>query len=122
MRRKLTLDGWNADRVDRSGWYAVRCVFDVGDAEATSRTYEERATVWQAANEDEAMALAETEAQEYASNLDVTYLGLGQLYVLADDLGHGAEVFSLMRDSDLPPGEYLSTHFATGRERERASD
>ena len=106
----------------QSGWYAVRCVFDVGDTEATSHTYEERVTVWQVANEDEAIAMAETEAQEYASNLGVTYLGLAQLYVLTDDLGHGAEVFSLMRDSDAAPEEYLSTHFATGRERARTFD
>jgi hypothetical protein len=108
--------------MDQSGWYAVRCVFDVGETEATSLTYEERVTVWQVADDAEAIALAETEALEYATNLGVAYLGLAQLYVLADDPGHGAEVFSPMRDSDAAPDEYLSIHFATGRERARTFD
>lgn len=31
--------------------------------------------------------------------------------------GEGAEVFSLMRESDLPSGAYVGTFYATGRER-----
>jgi hypothetical protein len=31
------------------------------------------------------------------------YLGLAQAYKLYDELGHRAEVFSLMRDSPLEP-------------------
>jgi hypothetical protein len=34
----------------------------------------------------------------------------------------GAEVFSLIRESALPPEEYLTRHFVAGTERERISD
>ena len=33
---------------------------------------------------------------------------------------HGAEVFSLMRDSDQAPADYLSSFFDTGREHQGA--
>ncbi len=105
--------------MEQSGWYGVRCVFEVGDAGAAHRTYEERVTIWQARDEDAAIALAAREAEEYASNIDVAYLGLAQSYAMADDLGQGAEVFSLMRDSDAPPDEYVRSHFVTGNERLR---
>ncbi|SCG64273.1 hypothetical protein GA0070213_10871 [Micromonospora humi] len=35
-----------------------------------------------------------------------------------DEWGHGAEVYSLMRDSDLPAGAYLTRFFDTGDERQ----
>ena len=37
---------------------------------------------------------------------------------MAEPLGDGAEVFSLMRDSDLTPHEYLDHFFDTGDERQ----
>jgi hypothetical protein len=46
------------------------------------------------------------------------YLGLAQAYRLADDVGHGAEVYSLIRDSDLEPEAYLDAYFDTGAERQ----
>ena len=46
------------------GWYSVRCVFAVGDG-----MLEERITVWEAASDDEAIALAENEATEYADGI-----------------------------------------------------
>jgi pentatricopeptide repeat protein len=48
--------------------------------------------------------------------------GLAQAYALSDDLGDGAEVFSLMRDSDLGPDDYLDAFFSTGDERENDVD
>ena len=48
---------------------------------------------------------------------DDIYLGLAQAYELFDEPGHGAEVYSLMRDSPLPPETYLVTYFDTGGER-----
>ena len=60
--------------------------------------------------------MAETEALNYAKNLDAEYLGLAQAYTLAEDVGVGTEVFSLMRTSSLRPSDYLSTYFDTGME------
>jgi hypothetical protein len=95
-----------------SGWFAVRCVFRCGD------TYEERITLWHATDAEGATTLAGAEAQKYAETVGWELLGFAQSYVLFAPPGHGAEVFSLMRDSDLEPGAYLDTFFDTGRERQ----
>lgn len=98
---------------DASTWFGVRCVFRHGE-----NTYEERIVIVLAADFAGAIAKAEVEAAAYADDVDAAYLGLAQAYALFDDLGDGAEVFSLMRDSDLAPDEYLDAFFSTGEERE----
>ncbi|WP_155369743.1 hypothetical protein [Catellatospora vulcania] len=85
-------------------------------------TFEERVTLWRVANFDEAVRLAEVEVREYAAAIGGEYTGLAQAYELADMPGHGAEVFSLMRDSDLDLDAYLDAFFDTGSERQRAID
>ena len=104
-------------------WYAVRCVFTVGwPPEAVGKTYEERITLWRAASADDAIARAEAEALEYAAAIEEepsTYLEFAQAYQLSDDPGDGAEIFSLMRDSDLDPDGYIDRFFDTGTERQR---
>ncbi|WP_088317047.1 hypothetical protein [Kineosporia sp. R_H_3] len=102
------------------GWFSVRCVFRCRPRRRW-RTYEERITVWHARSFEEAIAMAEVEAGEYAaaSGADrITYLGLAEAYRLFDALGEGAEVFSLMRDSRLGKRKYLRRFFETGRERQ----
>jgi hypothetical protein len=96
-------------------WFAVRCIFQWPEDEA----YEERITLWHASSFDAAVALAEDEANDYAQERDFAYLGLAQAYKLDPaKVGHGTEVFSLLRDSDLRPDDYLSTYFDTGAERQ----
>lgn len=108
-------------------WYAVRCVFRSAWLETADHLppdehlYEERITLWQATSTEEAIALAEAEAIEYADE-DDEYLELAQAYKLVDELGQGAEVFSLMRSSSLDPDDYLDAHFDTGTERAQALD
>lgn len=105
-----------------SSWYAVRCIFASGWPPGGVQTYEERITLWRAATGNEAIALAEVEARDYAATVmeaPDTYLGLAQSYRLAEEPGHGAEVYSLMRTSDLPPDRYLDAFFDTGGERQR---
>ncbi|PWJ51206.1 hypothetical protein SAMN06264364_12183 [Quadrisphaera granulorum] len=83
--------------------------------------YEERFTVWRAESMESAMALAEAEALEYARESDageVTFLGLLQGYRMEGEPGHGAEVFSLVRSSDLGTREYLDRFFDTGDEHQ----
>jgi len=107
---------------DELSWYAVRCVFAVGwPPELAGDTYEERITLWRAASAEEAIARAEAEAVDHAATIQEspsTYLGLAQSFRLFDDLVDGAEVFSLMRTSDLEPAAYLNTFFDTGTERQ----
>ena len=82
--------------------------------------YEERITLWNARSLREAIALAEREAKEYAGD-DATCLGLLQGYWMFDGCRlrkGGIEVFSLIRESDLPPKAYLKRFFDTGCERE----
>lgn len=99
-------------------WYGVRCVYRWDH----SGCYEERITLWRAGSLDGAIELAETEAMAYAEDLEdypLTYVGLAQAYKLSDVPGHGAEVFSLLRDSDLDADDYLSMFFDTGREHQQ---
>jgi hypothetical protein len=99
-------------------WYAVRSLFS--DAEGAENAYEERITLWQAADLDDALARAGAEAAEYAEFAGVTYLSeFAQSYPLADAPPRdGAEVFSLTRSSALPPRPYVERFFATGQERQ----
>lgn len=107
--------------IESSGWYGVRCVFE--HAAYAGHSYEERVTLWPAGSLDEAIELAEVEAQEYAEALTSTrYLGLAQAYAMADTLGKGAEVFSLIRDSELDADAYVDAFFATGAEYEQTSE
>lgn len=79
--------------------------------------YEERITLWKAIDLDEALRLSEVEANAYASEGEA-FLGLSQAYELFDELdANGIEVFSLLRESDLSPQEYLRAHFCTETER-----
>lgn len=103
-------------------WFAVRCVFQSGTALATgATTYEERVTLWRAGSAEKAVERAEAEALDYAGTITEspdTYLGIAQSYQLFGDPADGAEIFSLMRDSDLAPKDYLDSFFDTGTERQ----
>ena len=103
-------------RMGTSGWFGVRCVFTIGGHQ--EGVYEERVTVWRADSPEEAIELAEAEAAEYVDGGGAEYLGLAQVYTMADELVAGAEVFSLMRTSSMEPTAYLSTYFDTGAERQ----
>ena len=102
------------DEGDR--WYAVRSVFQLRSEGGNS--YEERITLWLAASFEEALEKAAAEAVEYAEFAGLDYVSdFGQTYHLADPPPRdGAEVFSLIRHSDLPPKPYLDRFFSTGTE------
>lgn len=82
--------------------------------------YEERITAWNAESMESAMDQAEKEAAEYAGE-DGEALNLVQGYWLFDEIGlipQGTEVFSLIRESDLEPADYLDAFFDTGEEHQ----
>ncbi|NEC90876.1 hypothetical protein [Streptomyces sp. SID12501] len=95
-------------------WYGVRCVFRHRHLEV----YEERVTLWVARSLGEAIAQGEAEAAAYCEDLDaVEYVDFAEAYAMFDSPGEGAEVFSSMRESGLPPDDYVRRFFATGEER-----
>src|ERR1700690_3693169 len=98
-------------------WSAVRCVFEFDEG-----TFEERITLWRALGLDDAIAHAEREAAKYSELAEAKYLGLAQAFQISDELGEGAEVFSLLRDSSLAPKDYVDRFFDTGDERQQASE
>jgi hypothetical protein len=104
--------------------FSVRCIFRWKPRrdQVRKHLYEERITLWKASDIDEAVSLAEREAQTYASDSGAEYLEFCQVYALVEEPeANGIEVFSLLRDSDLEPPQYLDAFFATGGERERVA-
>lgn len=96
-------------------WYGVRCLF--GRRHSSGRwAYEERITIWRARDMAMAVRLAEAEADLYAADSPDRYLGFAQCFSISGKPNRGAEVFSLIRLSDLDPEDYLSTFFDTGDE------
>src|ERR1041385_2201366 len=86
--------------------------------------YEERITLWKARTLNHAIDLAEREANHYAGK-NAKRLGLLQGFWMFDECRlqkQGVEVFSLLRESDLPPKTYLRNFFSTGDERESDYD
>lgn len=95
-------------------WFGVRSVF----RHRPLGVYEERVTIWNARNMDEAIERAEAEAVEYCSDLEgVEYVRFSEAYRFDGAPEDGAEVFSVMRESKQPPEEYIRRFFATGEER-----
>lgn len=102
-------------------WYSARTIYE--HDEPGDGLFEERIVLIRAADFDEALRRAEDEAKTYAEAVGGTYTGYASLYEIAeDDIGDGAEVFSLMRDSDLPADDYIERFFATGSERVDGED
>ncbi|MBU2696045.1 hypothetical protein [Pimelobacter sp. 30-1] len=102
-------------------WYGVRTVCRFAGSGDVPPHYEERVVIFEADDFAGAIAQAEAEAAEYAAIFDdCEALGLVQSYEMADPIGAGAEVYSLMRTSDLEPDDYLDRFFDTGEERQRA--
>jgi hypothetical protein len=97
-------------------WYSVRCIFQSPSDSGTA--YEERVTLWQAADIDTAIEMAEAEAAEHATELDLEYTGLAQAYWLFEEPSNGTEVFALIRESPLETDDYLDRFFDTGHERQ----
>jgi len=99
-------------------WFAVRGL--VRFESATGPVYEERITLWRASSFEEAVERAASEAREYATDVDGECVDLAQTFHLTaeDELTDGAEVFSLMRNSRLMPGDYVTRFFDTGDEHQ----
>lgn len=102
-------------------WYGTKTIYKHRRVEAGMRKtlFEERVVLFQAADFDGAIALAEAEAAEYCrANADTVYLDFMDVFHLfAKAVGHGTEVYSLMRESELADKDYLDHFYDDGKER-----
>jgi hypothetical protein len=104
-----------------SRWYAVRSIWrhDAPSDSANRNTYEERILLFLAFDVQDAIEKSEYESKHY----DGESIGYHMAYEMDDGpLGSGHELFSLMRDSDLPCEDYLNRFHDTGAERTRTTD
>jgi hypothetical protein len=107
-------------------WYAAKTVCKHHRVEnGTAKTFfEERVVLLQSADFDDAIVKGEAEAQEYCRGIrDVSYTGYINVYRLfGDTVGHGTEVYSLLRESGLSDSEYLDHFYDDGNERTQIAD
>ena len=107
---EVTCQHWNMS------WFSVRSFYRFeASADDWRDTYEERVVIFEAEDADAAIAMAEAEAGEHVDLLGQgEVLACYQSFHLFDAPGEGAEVFSLIRASQLDT--YLSRFFDTGDE------
>src|SRR5688572_562177 len=101
-------------------WFAVKCLFSHPSRADVSEQflYEERIMLWRASNFEQAFALAEAEAAEYARNNTCTFVrATDSFHLFEGSVGHGSEVWSVMRGSGMEPELYAETFCATPRDR-----
>ena len=107
--------------MNNSEWYAAKTVCKHQSVEdgIPKTLFEERVVLLQAADFNDAVAKGELEAQEYCRSIEnVTYIRYINVYRLcADVVGHGTEIFSLMRESELSDSDYLDHFHDDGKER-----
>lgn len=99
----------------RPQWYGVRSIICT-DHESSPCVYEERVTIWQASTFEDAIGLAEIESLAYSADIGGTSTGLYRAFKIDGTVGHGSEVFSLVRESTRGPADYIDTFFDTGSE------
>lgn len=109
--------------MDKDQWYSARCIFLHTRTTGHPTAYEERIILIRAKDSDHAIQRAEDEARDYAASLDgVTYVNYTDVYTLFEkSIDDGCEVYSLIRDSELAPEQYLSHFFDTGTEHSARS-
>jgi hypothetical protein len=105
--------------MSNSEWYAAKTIYQ----HHRLTVFEERVVLLQAADFDDALAKAEAEAAEYCITCgDTVYLGFVSVFHLFDEtIGHGTEVYSLMRESELSAEDYLDHFYDDGKERSQSS-
>ena len=100
-------------------WFAVKCLFSHPNRanESDGNLYEERITIWHASTFEEAFALAEAEAREYASDDCVFIRATDSFHLFDESVGQGSEVWSVMRGSHMDAELYAKTFCTTPRDR-----
>lgn len=100
---------------EEAHWFSVRCHFQLA-----SNTYEERITIWLAAEFEAALEMAEQEARDHAAERGAQYLESCDGYRMTESTLNaqpGQQIYSLIRTSSLAPAAYLRQFFFTGAEQ-----
>jgi hypothetical protein len=100
-------------------WFAVQCFFVIEAGGITSdrgQMYEERITIWRAESPEEALEKGLEEADRYATDtrFAIERIHYARSVEMFDPPGEGTEVWSVMRDSWLPPKEYVERYVIEG--------
>jgi hypothetical protein len=107
--------------MSKQDWYSAKTIYKHHRVEAgkTKTVFEERVVLLRATGFDDAIAKAEAEAAVYCgTDGDAIYLGFVDVFHLFDEkVGHGTEVYSLMRESGLANKKYLDHFYDDGKER-----
>ena len=99
-------------------WFSVRSLYRYSARDAEQKhCYEERVVLFFEHTFEAAIQKAELEGQAHATEMDKELLDLFSAFEIADDsIGIACEVFSLIRNSDLTPNDYIDRMFDTGDE------
>ena len=106
-------------------WFAVKCLFSHPSRveDSVRFLYEERITLWHTDSFNKAFDLAEVDAAEYAKEANCLFVRATDSYQLFHKtIGHGSEIFSLMRDSGMEPEVYADTFCCTPLDHARFLD
>jgi hypothetical protein len=106
-------------------FYSAKCVFrtEFDDEGRPALAFEERIVFVKCREFDEAFDKAEKEARKYADEnqslkLKTTFLACVGVFIVQDPIEEGVQVFSMLRESNMPSDDYLRLHYQTGVERD----
>src|SRR5579862_9225364 len=98
-------------------WFVAQSLFVIEAGAIVAergQMYEERITLWQAEDADDALAKARAESRAYANENGYEWVDYTTAYELTGSPSDGAEVWSFMRDSWLTPKQYVERFVTEG--------
>ena len=101
-------------------FFSAKCIFRselIEDGKFVS-IFEERIVLVRGFELDEAFDKAEQEAKKYAAENKSAFLACVGVYIVQDPIEDGAEVFSVLRESNTSNDDYLKTYYQTHSERD----
>ena len=111
---------------DKEPWYSVKCIFrhDHLSQKAEEHCYEERVVVLKAVSLDHAIELGEAEARAYAGDEGTSHYieFISAYHLYKPEIAPGAEVFSIMRRSNLNKDAFLDRYYDDGTECAQRSE
>ena len=98
-------------------WYGIKCLVEHSGLsdEPGSHVYEERVVIFRAPDFDRAIERDEQEVVAYARLNGARYIGYSNAYKIeAPMIEDGTEVYSVMREMPLSPGDFITRYYDDG--------